>query len=60
MDNVDIVWAYDASKLGNPWTSWVPVFAGDLTEMVDCKGYWIYMNSAATLRVEGYCGLLLY
>ena len=53
MDNVKTVWIYDLSNPGNPWTSWAPVWGGDLIEMVDCKGYWIDMESADTLTVWG-------
>ncbi len=56
-DNVTIVWGYDNSRPGNPWTSWVPGWGGDLTEMVDCMGYWIKMSTADTLRVYGYPGV---
>lgn len=53
MDNVKTVWNYDLSNPGNPWTSWAPVWGGDLTQMVDCKGYWIDMKTADTLTVWG-------
>ena len=54
---VTSVWAYDAStasvgpKYG--WTNWSPTVGGDLTQMVDGKGYWINMNTAATLTISG-------
>jgi hypothetical protein len=50
-DNVANVWYYDAEAAR--WYSWAPVWGGDLLEMEDGKGYWIYMNAAATLVVEG-------
>ncbi len=52
---VQQVYAYDP-VMG--WIDWMPVVGGVLTDMVDSAGYWIYMDSAAVLRVEGYCGLL--
>jgi len=55
--NVDIVWGYDNSNPGSPWTSWSPLWGGDLTQMVDCMGYWIKMSSADILRVYGYPGV---
>jgi len=58
MDNVKTVWGYDTGNPGNPWTSWAPIWGGDLTEMVDCKGYWIDMEVAGTLTVEGNPGLI--
>jgi len=57
MDNVISVCGYDNSNPGSPWTSWAPFWGGDLTEMVDCMGYWINMSEADTLTVEGYSGL---
>ncbi len=45
-------------EMSDTWTSWAPVWGGDLTEMVDCKSYWIDMNVADTLTVEGHSGLL--
>lgn len=57
LDKVISVWGYDTSNTGSPWTSWAPGWGGDLTEMVDCMGYWINMSSTATLRVQGYSGV---
>jgi hypothetical protein len=50
-ENVNIVWAYDAATM--TWTSWVPGLGGDLTTMSDGKGYWIDMDAADLLTVNG-------
>ena len=50
-ENTTIVWSYDA--VAEAWTSWEPGFGGDLTAMVDGKGYWIYMDAADLLTVNG-------
>ncbi len=55
--DVTIVWGYDNSRPGNPWTSWVPGWGGDLTEMVDCMGYWVKTMDAGILTVSGVSGL---
>lgn len=47
--NVQIVQYYKDEE----WDSYVPGEGGDLENMVDGKGYWIYMNSPATLTVTG-------
>ena len=57
IDNVEIVWGYDTNRPGSPWASWSPIWGGDLTDIVDCMGYWIEMNAAATLHVEGRSGV---
>jgi hypothetical protein len=49
--NVATVWHYDAGTA--TWSSWAPVWGGDLLTMEDGKGYWIQMNAADTLIVEG-------
>jgi len=49
--NVIIVWHYDAGTA--TWLSWAPFWGGNLLEMEDGKGYWIHMNAADTLVVEG-------
>jgi len=56
IDNVEIVWGYDTSNPGSHWTSWAPIWGGDLTDIVDCMGYWIKTNAACTLTVEGIAG----
>jgi hypothetical protein len=43
------VWNYS----GGMWRSWDPIGGGDLTTIVDGKGYWINMNAAATLTESG-------
>jgi len=50
------VWAYNADM--GTWSSSVPlgdppVWAGDLTEMGNGIGYWIYVDEACTLTIEG-------
>lgn len=45
------VWAFDAAA--GTWSSWNPIIGGDLTTIRDGKGYWINMNSAATLPITG-------
>lgn len=49
--NVATVWHYDTET--KAWSSWAPVWSGDLLTMEDGKGYWIQMNTADTLVVEG-------
>ncbi|MFC1848030.1 hypothetical protein ACFLXV_01810 [Chloroflexota bacterium] len=58
IDNVVSVWCYDTSNPSNPWSSWAPGWGGDLTEMVEAKGYWINMSTADTLRVRGSTALI--
>jgi hypothetical protein len=58
IDNVEIVWGYDAGRQGSPWASWAPIWGGDLAEMVDGKGYWIKMKAADTLIVNGDSGVI--
>lgn len=49
--NVEIVWGYEA--VTGTWTSWAPGWGGDLTNIVDGKGYWLNMNAVDTLIIEG-------
>jgi len=50
---VEVVWAYDAAT--SKWHFYSPnVPVSDLTEMVDGKGYWIYLKEPAKLIIEGY------
>jgi uncharacterized repeat protein (TIGR01451 family) len=51
-DNLDVVWAYGACGAG--WTNYATTGpAGDLTEMRDGPGYWLYMNGPDTLSITG-------
>jgi len=43
------VWSYENSN----WLPYKPTIGGTLTTMEDGKGYWIYMNEADTLIVNG-------
>ena len=38
---LDIIWHYDEV---DGWTSWAPVFAGDLTTVVYGEPYWVKVN----------------
>ena len=49
--NVATVWHYDAGT--KAWSSWAPFWGGDLLTMQDGRGYWLQMNAADTLIVEG-------
>ena len=49
--NIDVVKYYDTST--GTWLSYVPNVGGTLNTMEDGKGYWIYMNEADTLTVNG-------
>jgi hypothetical protein len=49
--NVASVWGYDNAT--KSWQMWAPGWGGDLTEIGDAKGYWIYMKSPDTLTVWG-------
>ena len=49
--SVDIVKHYDAET--GIWSSYVPGEGGALATMEDGKGYWIFMNTAAVLTVNG-------
>ncbi len=52
MGNVSIVWSYDAAT--GEWSSYIPGGpTPSLTTMVDGKGYWIDMNAAGNLTIEG-------
>jgi len=52
--DVQIVWSYDASNPGDPWSYYVPlVVEDDLTEMRDGLGYWVYMEAATDLEIAG-------
>jgi len=48
--NLNILWSYAAC--GSVWDSWVPNTV-DPTLVYDGKGYWINLDSAATLTVTG-------
>lgn len=54
LDNVEIIWGYDMGE----WSFYLPTLPekGDLTEMVEDRGYWIKMNIDAILMIyaEGY------
>jgi len=49
--NVDVVKYYDVAI--EDWVSYKPGFSGDLNTMEDGKGYWIFMNEADILTVNG-------
>lgn len=52
----DIVYAYDASNLTNPWRTFnpnIPV-GNSLTKMEPWTGYWILMNQNAELEIPGH------
>ncbi|MCK5320312.1 Ig-like domain-containing protein [Candidatus Parcubacteria bacterium] len=51
-DNVNIVKYYNSTE-ATPWSSYDPVHGGSLGTMEDGKGYWIFMNIADTLTVNG-------
>jgi hypothetical protein len=48
--SVNKVWGYSATT---GWSGRVPGVSGNLTQMTDGWGYWIYMNSAQTLTITG-------
>jgi len=54
-NNILSVFSYDANSTANPWSSWIPRsgIPASLTEMTDCKGYWINMSVPDTLTVSG-------
>lgn len=49
----DLVYAYDASELTDPWKSYQPVFGGDLEYVSRAMGLWVHMTEAGTLVVDG-------
>lgn len=52
LDNVAIVWSYNAAT--STWSSYIPGGPPpSLTTIVDGKGYWINMEAADTLTIEG-------
>ena len=57
--NVTQVWAFDPTLMpGDPWLSyypWVAWSANELQEMNDGVGYWVVMDGAGTLTVNGQC-----
>ena len=57
--NVTQVWAFDPTLLpGDPWLSyypWIAWSANELQEMNDGVGYWVVMDGAGTLTVNGQC-----
>jgi len=55
VDSLESVWAYDPVT---GWSTWAPGWGGDLTQIVECKGYWFKMNAPATLTVWGTSALL--
>lgn len=51
LENVRSVWAFDGEM--KTWSSYAPEAPSDLTEMVEDKGYWIYMEKSDILTVRG-------
>jgi hypothetical protein len=51
LDDLDVVWSYDTET--ETWFSYSPGAPSTLTQMVDGKGYWVKMNAATTLIVDG-------
>ncbi|KKS65907.1 MAG: hypothetical protein UV34_C0005G0017 [Parcubacteria group bacterium GW2011_GWB1_42_6] len=51
-DEINLVKYYDWNE-ADLWKTYSPAGGGDLTSMEDGKGYWIFMNSPATLNVAG-------
>ncbi|MDP3043456.1 MAG: Ig-like domain-containing protein [bacterium] len=51
INNVNTVKYYNSTN--ETWASYTPGFGVNLTTMEDGKGYWIFMNSADTLTVNG-------
>jgi len=49
----DLVYAYDASQLADPWKSYQPVFGGDLEYISRAMGLWVHMTDVGTLVVDG-------
>ena len=52
----DLVYAYDASDVADPWKKYnvaAPSFLNDLTEMVPAWGYWIRVSENCTWGVSG-------
>jgi len=49
-DNVVIVYSFCGET--NTWSYYDPRGSGDLIEMVEDKGYWIYMENADVLTVR--------
>lgn len=49
--DLDAVWSYDAET--GTWFSYSPGVPSTLTQMVDGKGYWVKMNVATILIIDG-------
>jgi len=52
----DLVYAYDASDVGDPWKKYntaAPSFLNDLTEIDETMGLWIRVTEAVTLTIPG-------
>jgi C1A family cysteine protease len=51
MTNVESVWAYDGAT--QTWSFFTPGGPPILTEMSECKGYWVNVTNPCVLSIEG-------